>query len=140
MRLLSPAMLASFPGRILNIHPSLLPAFPGLHAQRQALEAGVRLAGCTVHFVDAGVDTGAIVGQAAVPVLPGDDEDSLSTRILAREHQLYPAAIGWVAQGLARLEDGRVLWSVAPSSVTPGPESTGDLFFPPLGWPGERPT
>jgi phosphoribosylglycinamide formyltransferase-1 len=140
MRLLSPAALSAFPGRVLNIHPSLLPAFPGLHAQRQALEGGVLLAGCTVHFVDAGVDTGAILAQAAVPVLPGDDEESLATRILAREHQLYPAAIGWVAQGLARLEVGRVVWSMAPPNVPPSSENTGDLFYPPLGWPdGRRP-
>jgi phosphoribosylglycinamide formyltransferase-1 len=141
MRLLTPAALAAFPGRVLNIHPSLLPAFPGLHAQRQALESGVRLAGCTVHFVDAGVDTGAILAQAAVPVLPGDDEDALSARILAREHQVYPAAIGWVAAGLARLESGRVVWSQSPPSVPTGSGATGgagDLFYPPIGWPPGR--
>jgi len=141
MRLLTPPALEAFPGRVLNIHPSLLPAFPGLHAQRQALESGVRLAGCTVHSVDPGVDTGAILAQAAVPVLPGDDEDALSARILSREHQIYPAAIGWVASGLAQLEDGRVIWSQAPPGVPPasGPSGwAGDLFYPPIGWPPGR--
>jgi phosphoribosylglycinamide formyltransferase-1 len=108
MRLLTPVFLDHFPGRVLNIHPSLLPAFPGMHAQRQALEAGVRISGCTVHFVDAGVDSGAIVAQAAVPVRPDDDEDSLSARILEQEHRLYPAAVSWVASRRAQLRDGRV--------------------------------
>ncbi len=109
MRLLTPTLLDPFQGRVLNIHPSLLPAFPGLHAQRQALAAGVCIAGCTVHFVDAGTDTGAIVGQAAVPVLPSDSEESLSARILAQEHRIYPAAVGWVARGSVRLEAGRAV-------------------------------
>lgn len=93
MRLLSTEFVSAYAGRILNIHPSLLPAFPGLHAQRQALEAGVRETGCTVHWVDAGVDTGPVLVQRAVPVLPGDDEASLSARILAEEHRLYPEAV-----------------------------------------------
>ncbi len=108
MRVLTPTFLDAFAGRVLNIHPSLLPAFPGLHAQQQALSAGVRIAGCTVHFVDARVDAGAIVAQAAVAVLPDDDEASLSARILQEEHLLYPAAVGWVATGRASLRDGRV--------------------------------
>lgn len=99
MRLVSADFLARFPGRVLNIHPSLLPAFTGLHAQRQALERGVKIAGCTVHFVDAGMDTGPIIAQAAVPVLPGDDEASLSARILAEEHKLYPLAVRLVVTG-----------------------------------------
>ncbi len=107
MRLLSPAFLSAFPGRVLNVHPSLLPAFPGLHAARQALQAQVRLAGCTVHFVDEGCDTGAIVVQAAVPVLPDDTEDSLGARILEEEHRAYPLAIGLVASGKVRIESGR---------------------------------
>ena len=110
--LLTATFLERFPGRVLNIHPSLLPAFPGLHAQRQALTAGVRLAGCTVHFVDAGMDSGAIVAQAAVPVRPDDDEESLSARILEQEHRLYPAAVGWVAAGRVELRDGRA--KIAP--------------------------
>jgi phosphoribosylglycinamide formyltransferase 1 len=93
MRVLSPAFVAKFPGKILNIHPALLPKFRGLHAQRQALEAGETVSGCTVHFVDEGTDTGPIVLQRAVPVLPGDTEESLSERILAEEHRLYPEAI-----------------------------------------------
>jgi phosphoribosylglycinamide formyltransferase-1 len=99
MRLLSADFLAGFPGRVLNIHPSLLPAFTGLHAQRQALERGVKIAGCTVHFVDAGTDTGPIIAQAAVPVLPGDDEASLSARILVEEHRLYPLAVRLAVTG-----------------------------------------
>jgi phosphoribosylglycinamide formyltransferase-1 len=104
MRLLSADFLAGFPGRVLNIHPSLLPAFPGLHAQRQALERGVKIAGCTVHFVDAGMDTGPIIAQAAVPVLPGDDEARLSARILAEEHRLYPLAVRLAVTGKVTLE------------------------------------
>lgn len=99
MRLVSADFLARFPGRVLNIHPSLLPAFTGLHAQRQALERGVKIAGCTVHYVDAGMDTGPIIAQAAVPVLPGDDEASLSARILAEEHKLYPLAVRLAVTG-----------------------------------------
>jgi phosphoribosylglycinamide formyltransferase-1 len=86
----------------MNVHPALLPSFPGLHAQRQAIAAGVRFSGCTVHFVDAGTDTGPIVVQAPVPVLPGDDEAALSARILVEEHRIYPLAVQWFAEG--RLE------------------------------------
>lgn len=93
MRLLSPWFIRRFPGRVLNIHPSLLPAFPGLNAQRQALEHGVKISGCTVHVVDEGLDSGPIVLQAAVPVEEGDDEESLSARILEQEHRLYHEAI-----------------------------------------------
>ncbi len=93
MRIISPAFIAAYPNRILNIHPSLLPAFPGLEAQRQALEAGVETAGCTVHFVDEQVDHGAIILQRAVPVLPNDTVETLSARILTEEHLAYPEAI-----------------------------------------------
>jgi phosphoribosylglycinamide formyltransferase-1 len=96
MRLLSPCFVEAFPGRILNIHPSLLPAFPGLDAQRQALEHGVKLSGCTVHFVDETLDGGPIIAQRAVPVSEGDTVDSLSARILEQEHQLYPEAVAQV--------------------------------------------
>ena len=109
MRILSPVFVRSFPKRILNIHPSLLPAFPGLHPQRQALEYGVRFSGCTVHLVDEGVDSGPILLQAAVPVLESDDEDSLAARILAEEHRLYPQAIGMLVRGELRLEGRRVV-------------------------------
>ena len=99
MRVLSPGFAAAYAGRLLNIHPSLLPAFRGLHAQRQALAAGVTEAGCTVHFVDAGVDTGASVVQLRVPVLPGDTEETLSGRILEAEHVAYPRAVTAVLNG-----------------------------------------
>ena len=105
MRILGPGLLAAFEGRILNIHPSLLPAFPGLQAQRQALDHGVKITGCTVHFVDAGVDTGPIVAQAAVPVHDDDSEESLAARVLEAEHRLYPEALRRVLSGVHR--DGR---------------------------------
>lgn len=108
MRLVGPVFLAAFPDRVLNIHPSLLPAFPGLHAQRQALDAGARFAGCTIHFVDAGTDSGPILSQAVVPVLPGDSEDALAARILVAEHRIYPEAVKLFALGRVRLEGRRV--------------------------------
>jgi phosphoribosylglycinamide formyltransferase-1 len=114
MRIVTPTFLRAFgPAdgtrgcpRVLNIHPGLLPSFPGLHAQKQALDYGARFAGCTVHFVDEGTDTGPIVAQAIVPVLPGDTEETLGARILVQEHRLYPQAIQWFAQGRLSL-DGR---------------------------------
>lgn len=109
MRILSPLFVRSFRNRILNIHPSLLPAFPGLHPQRQALEYGVRFSGCTVHLVDEGVDSGPILLQATVPVLESDNEESLAARILAEEHRLYPQAIGMLVRGEVRLEGRRVI-------------------------------
>ena len=108
MRLLSPEFIAAFPNRILNIHPSLLPAFTGLDAQRQALEYGVRIAGCTVHFVDEFLDSGPIIIQSAVPVLEGDTVESLSARILVQEHLIYPKAIGYIADGRITVEGRRV--------------------------------
>ena len=108
MRILTPAYVAHFRGRALNIHPSLLPAFPGLHAQRQALAHGVRVAGATVHFVDEGVDSGPIVLQAAVPVLAGDTEESLAQRILVEEHRIYPEAVRLFAEGRLSIE-GRIV-------------------------------
>src|SRR4029453_5624575 len=107
MRILGPAFVEHFRGRLLNVHPSLLPAFPGLHPQRQALEHGVAVAGATVHFVDEGTDTGPIVLQAAVPVLPDDTEETLSARILAAEHRIYPEAIRIFAERRLRLEGRR---------------------------------
>jgi phosphoribosylglycinamide formyltransferase 1 len=101
MRILSPTFVAHWHGRLLNVHPSLLPAFPGLHAVGQALAAGVHTAGCTVHFVDAGVDTGPVVVRRAVPVLPGDDEATLQARIQAAEHLAYPEAVRAVVRGAA---------------------------------------
>ena len=108
MRLLSTNVIRAFPNRVLNIHPSLLPAFAGLDAQRQALEYGVRITGCTVHFVDEFLDAGPIIIQAAVPVLENDTVDSLSARILAQEHLIYPKAIGYIADGRITLEGRRV--------------------------------
>jgi len=106
MRILSPAFVRAWPGRLMNVHPSLLPAFPGLHAQRQALDYGVKMAGASVHFVDEGVDTGPIILQAAVPVQAADTEKSLAARILVEEHRIYPEAVRLFAEG--RLDvDGR---------------------------------
>jgi phosphoribosylglycinamide formyltransferase-1 len=108
MRILTPAWVRAFAGRALNIHPSLLPAFPGLHAQRQALDHGVKVAGVTVHFVDDTLDGGPIVLQAAVPVEPGDTEATLSARILAEEHRLYPEAVRLYAEGRLEIVGRRV--------------------------------
>lgn len=109
MRLLSANVIRAFPNRVLNIHPSLLPAFAGLDSQRQALEYGVRITGCTVHFVDEFLDSGPIIIQSAVPVLDGDTVESLSTRILAQEHLIYSKAIGYIADGRITVEGRRVL-------------------------------
>ncbi len=109
MRVVPGAILSAYPARILNVHPSLLPAFPGLRAQRQALRAGVKVSGCTIHFVDEGIDTGPIILQAAVPVEPGDDEESLSARILMQEHRLYPWALRLLAEGRLTIEGRRVV-------------------------------
>jgi phosphoribosylglycinamide formyltransferase-1 len=99
MRLLSPLFVKAFPNRIMNIHPALLPAFPGLHAQKQTLEYGVRFSGCTVHFVNEECDQGPVIIQAVVPVFPDDTEESLSARILAEEHRIYPRAIQLYSEG-----------------------------------------
>ena len=109
MRLLGPAFVGAWAGRLMNIHPSLLPAFPGLHPHRQVLQYGAKVSGATVHFVDDGVDTGPVILQAAVPVLPGDTEDSLSARILAEEHRLYPEAIRLFAEGRLAIAGRRVV-------------------------------
>lgn len=109
MRRVGAPLLTAFAGRILNIHPSLLPSFPGLHVQRQALDYGVKYSGCTVHFVDAGLDTGPIVKQAAVEVLEGDDADALAARILVEEHRIYTEAIALVLSGNYRIEGRRVV-------------------------------
>jgi len=109
MRLLTPVLLSAFQNNILNIHPSLLPAYPGLHAVKKALTAGARVSGCTVHIVDEGTDTGPIVIQAAVPVLEGDTEETLAARILIMEHRCYPRAISLWAQGRIQLSGCRVV-------------------------------
>jgi phosphoribosylglycinamide formyltransferase 1 len=109
MKVLSSAFIAKYADRIMNIHPSLLPAFPGLRAQKQALDRGVRVSGCTVHFVVPEVDAGPIIIQRAVPVRGSDDEDSLSARILRQEHRAYPLAVRLFAEGRLRIEDRRVV-------------------------------
>ncbi|MEI6668115.1 MAG: phosphoribosylglycinamide formyltransferase [Acidobacteriota bacterium] len=111
MRLLGPTFVNAFPTRILNIHPALLPSFPGLHAQRQAFEHGAKIAGATVHFVDTNLDAGPIVLQSAVPVLDDDTEDTLSARILLQEHRLYPAAIQRILDGNWTIQGRRVVFS-----------------------------
>lgn len=128
MRVLGPAFVRAWSGRLLNIHPSLLPSFPGLHTHRRALEAGCKVAGATVHFVTEALDHGPIVIQSAVPVQPEDTEDTLAARVLATEHQIYPRAVRWfvegaleVAGGRVRQRDGQAQWLMAADSSLPAP-------------------
>ena len=109
MRILSPVLVRAYANRMINLHPALLPSFPGIHAARQAIEAGVKFTGCTVHFVDEGVDSGPIILQAVVPVEDGDDEDSLLQKIHAEEHRIYPEAIRLISEGRIKIEGKRVL-------------------------------
>jgi phosphoribosylglycinamide formyltransferase 1 len=120
MRIISDVFLAAYPQRIINIHPALLPAFPGLHVQKKALDYGARFSGCTVHFVDGGVDTGPIIIQAVVPVLDNDTETTLSARILKEEHRIYPKAIELIAEGRLRLQARRVIID-PPIATEPSP-------------------
>ena len=106
MRIITQTFIDAFPERVINIHPALLPAFPGLHVQQQAIDYGARFSGCTVHFVDGGVDTGPIIMQAVVPILPDDTADTLAARILEQEHKAYPRAIQLIAEGRVQV-DGR---------------------------------
>lgn len=124
MRILTEDFVRHYAGRLMNIHPSLLPAFPGLNTHRRALEEGVRIHGCTVHFVTPTLDHGPVIVQAAVPVLDGDDEAALADRILVQEHRIYPLAVRWFAEDKLRLEDGRVRLSVetAASAALVSPE------------------
>ena len=108
MRILSPYFVHAFPGRILNIHPSLLPSFGGAHAHRDVLAYGVKVSGCTIHFVDEGMDSGPIILQTAVPVLDSDDEDTLAARVLEQEHKLYPKAISLFLNGKLKIEGRKV--------------------------------
>jgi len=117
MRLLTPWFVERWRDRMINIHPSLLPAFRGLHTHARAIEEGVRLHGCTVHLVRPELDTGPVLVQAAVPVLDGDDPDSLSARVLAAEHRIYPQALALWASGRARIENGRVVMADAPAAA-----------------------
>jgi phosphoribosylglycinamide formyltransferase 1 len=108
MRIITPALLKAFPQKIMNIHPALLPSFPGIHGQKQALEYGVKLSGCTVHFVDEGVDTGPIIIQSAVQVFDDDTEETLAARILKEEHRIYPQAIQFFAEGKIEIKGRKV--------------------------------
>lgn len=125
MRLLSPQFVTAWKDRLINIHPALLPAFPGLDTHRRALQAGVRFHGATVHFVRHETDTGPIIAQAAVPVLPGDDEGTLAARVLAAEHKLYPLALRLIAEGKVRVAEERVM--IAAASFADG------VLFNPAG-------
>jgi phosphoribosylglycinamide formyltransferase-1 len=127
MRLFSPVMLRAFPGRIMNIHPALLPAFPGLHVQKAALEYGARFSGCTVFFVDEGTDAGPIIVQAAVPIHPDDDEERLAARILKQEHRIYPYAIALYQAGRLEVQGRRVIIKNHPA-----PPPAAALINPPL--------
>jgi phosphoribosylglycinamide formyltransferase-1 len=126
MRILTPAFVARYAGRLMNIHPSLLPAFPGLDTHARALAAGVKLHGCTVHFVTAELDHGPVIVQAAVPVFAGDDEALLAARVLAAEHRIYPAAVRWFLEDRLRVEGQRVIGRGLSESentlISPDPE------------------
>jgi phosphoribosylglycinamide formyltransferase 1 len=117
MRLLSGAFIQRHEGRIINIHPSLLPLFPGLHTHQRAIDAGMRIAGCTVHFVTEGMDEGPVIGQAAVPVLAGDTADTLAGRVLTIEHQLYPRALKLFAEGKVKMEGGKAVGATASATA-----------------------
>ena len=116
MRILTEDFVRRFAGRLVNIHPSLLPAFPGLHTHAAALQAGVRVHGCTVHFVTPTLDCGPVIVQAVVPVLPGDDAEMLAARVLVQEHLVYPQAARGILEDRCRLMDGRVIWSADGTS------------------------
>lgn len=124
MRVLTAGFASDWRGRLINIHPSLLPSFEGLHVHERMIQAGVKIAGCTVHFVSADVDSGPIIGQAAVPVLPGDDEEKLAARILEQEHTLYPACLRLLLENKARLLGANVIYD---DTVV----ATGELINPP---------
>lgn len=128
MRILTARFLSSFPMRIMNIHPALLPAFPGLHVQKKAVEYGVRFSGCTVHFADDGVDTGPIIIQSVVPVYEDDDEDKLAQRILKEEHKIYSQAIQWYGEG--RLEvKGRKVYLLRGETLNIPPQHNPSLMI-----------
>lgn len=135
MRLLTPAFLQAFAGRVINIHPALLPSFPGTHGARDAQAWGVKITGCTVHFVDEEVDHGEVIIQAAVPALPGETEDALLDRIHALEHRIYPQALQWFAEGRVRREGRQVFIAPATRPLAPVPAHGGEgawLVSPPL--------
>jgi formyltetrahydrofolate-dependent phosphoribosylglycinamide formyltransferase len=117
MRILSDNFVRSWEGRLINIHPSLLPAFKGLDVHRRVLDAGVRISGCTAHFVVPELDSGPVIAQAALPVLVGDDEEALAARTLAAEHRVYPLALGLLAGGRVKLENGRAVFADSPANT-----------------------
>ncbi|MGO8073937.1 phosphoribosylglycinamide formyltransferase [Rhizobium leguminosarum] len=117
MRLLTATFIQRYEGRMLNIHPSLLPLFPGLHTHQRAIDAGMRIAGCTVHFVTEGMDEGPVIGQAAVPVLSGDTAESLAARVLTIEHQIYPQALRIFAEGRVTMEGGKAVGAEASTAA-----------------------
>ncbi len=119
MRILTPAFVRRFAGRMVNLHPSLLPAFPGLHTHRRVLQAGCKLSGATVHFVTPELDHGPIIAQAVVPVLPGDTEAALAERVTAAEHVLYPRAVGWLVAGVLEVTDGVVTHRAGAAQLLP---------------------
>lgn len=133
MRLLTPAFVDAWQGRLINIHPALLPSFKGLNTHRRALEAGVRVHGCTVHFVTADVDGGPVIAQAAVPVLTDDSEAELAARVLKAEHELYPLALRLVVEGKARMAGGRTVFSDLGES----PRDGNARLFSPASWSDE---
>lgn len=133
MRMLTPEFLRAFPERVLNIHPALLPSFPGVHGAADAAGYGVRLAGCSVHFVDEIMDHGPVIIQAAVPALPGEGGETLAARILRLEHCIYPQALAWLAQGRLKIEGRHVRVADAASSAC------GDAALPYLASPGLEP-
>ena len=130
MRMLSPEFLGAFPGRVINIHPALLPSFPGVHGQRDAADYGVTLAGCTVHFVDELMDHGPVIIQAVVPAYPEDDGQTLGGRILALEHRVLPQAVNWLAQGRLSLEGRKV--RLRPAATPKADPPANALINPPL--------
>lgn len=133
MRILTPPFVARYLGRMVNIHPSLLPSFPGLETHRRALAAGVKIHGATVHFVTPGLDDGPIIAQAAVPVRPDDDETTLAARVLTAEHRLYPMVVRWLVEGRARLLGNQVQWlpSADGASLASGPADDAQLIWCP---------
>ncbi|HEY6631715.1 MAG TPA: phosphoribosylglycinamide formyltransferase [Rhizobiaceae bacterium] len=133
MRILTPRFVEGWEGKLINIHPALLPSFKGLDTHRRALEAGVRIHGCTVHFVTAETDDGPIIAQAAVPVLTGDDEASLAARVLKAEHELYPHALRLVAEGKAAMVAGRTVFA----NLSEDPRDGNSRLFSPGSWDEE---
>ncbi|MCF8105652.1 MAG: phosphoribosylglycinamide formyltransferase [Desulfohalobiaceae bacterium] len=134
MRLLGKTLVRAYPGRILNIHPALLPSFPGLDAQQQAADYGVRISGATVHFVDEFLDHGPVIIQAAVPAYPEEDRGELARRILALEHRIYPQALQWLARDRLRLADGRVHLQPEDDGLVLDSSPQSFLVNPPLEW------